>query len=164
MPIQEGQQAADFTLSFENSGEFRLAALAADQLAVLAFFKASCPTCQFAFPYLERVYRNSNSNNRILFAGISQDNARETAEFRRDFPFTFPVLIDPEPYTVSSRYAVDFVPTIYLIAPGGTVQQTIEGFSKHGLQELAGHLARHAGMPPPEVFRPDEGVPVYRPG
>jgi len=164
MPIKDGEQAADFTLSFEDSREFRLASLAADQLAVLAFFKASCPTCQMTFPYLDRVYRSSNPNNRILFAGISQDDAAETAEFRRDFPFTFPVLIDPEPYKVSNRYAVDYVPTIYLVAPGGTVQQTIEGFSKHGLQELAEHLSRHAGLPPVAVFRSDEAVPVYRPG
>jgi len=52
-----------------------------DELArrpvVLAFFKVSCPVCQYAFPFLERLYK-AYGNKNVALVGVSQDDAKAT--------------------------------------------------------------------------------------
>ena len=58
---------------------------------VLAFFKVSCPTCQYAFPFLERLHRGIRLDKRaVKLVGVSQNTARETAAFTKQFGVTFP--------------------------------------------------------------------------
>lgn len=163
MALREGQQAPGFCLEDAAGRAFSLPGSGSARLAALAFFKVDCPVCQLTFPYLDRVYRAAGSQN-TLFLGISQDDDDDTRQFRSEFPFAFPSVCDKEPYAVSSQFDVEFVPTIYCIDGAGQVKQVIEGFSKQGLQELADRLSCHAGRPPRAVFKPDEGVPSYRPG
>src|ERR1700739_3654766 len=68
-----------------------------DELArgpvVLAFFKVSCPTCQYAFPFLERLHKAYGQKGVALF-GVSQNEAKDTAAFIKEFGITFPILLD----------------------------------------------------------------------
>jgi len=56
---------------------------------VLAFFKVSCPTCQYAFPFLERLEQAYGHKN-VRIIGVSQNDPRETANFTKEFGVTFP--------------------------------------------------------------------------
>ena len=58
---------------------------------VLAFFKISCPTCQLAFPFLERIH---SSGTGLEFTGISQDDDAATEQFLKRYGITFPVRLD----------------------------------------------------------------------
>ena len=60
---------------------------------VAAFFKISCPVCQFTFPFLERMYKRYGGDG-ATFLGISQDDARATKDFAKEFGVTFPMLLD----------------------------------------------------------------------
>ena len=68
-----------------------------DELAhgpvVLAFFKVSCPTCQYAFPFLERL-EQAYGHKGVRIIGVSQNDPKETAAFTKEFGVTFPVLLD----------------------------------------------------------------------
>ncbi|MGA7218766.1 MAG: TlpA disulfide reductase family protein, partial [Candidatus Sulfotelmatobacter sp.] len=80
--------------------------LLADELAqgpvVLVFFKVSCPTCQYALPFFERLER-AYGHSGVRMIGISQNNPRDTADFNKEFGITFPVLLDDtEKYPVSN--------------------------------------------------------------
>ena len=96
--------------------------------------------------------------------GVSQDSPRDSQRFAKQFGLTFPVLIDREPYPVSRKYGVEFVPTLVLITPDGQVEASGDGFSKSDLVTIQGALARHFGVTPPALFQPGEKVPEYKPG
>ena len=73
---------------------------------LLAFFKVSCPTCQFTFPFLERLYQQLREQG-VQIWGIVQDKAQDGARFAATFGVTFPILIDDSPYKVSRAYGLD---------------------------------------------------------
>ena len=150
-----GAVAPDFTLQLLNGREFRLGNQLAKGSLILVFYKASCPTCQLTFPYLQRIYSEFGNNAKYRIVGISQDDPAETREFIEHFGIGFDVAIDDHPYAVSSTYGLEFVPTIFLIGKDGKIQLSDYGFSKATLSELAGPL---------QLFSPDDGLPATRPG
>src|SRR6202035_428465 len=59
--LSAGDRAPDFELE-DLSGERRtLSGLSGGKPVLLAFFKVSCPVCQYAFPFLERMYRGRSN-------------------------------------------------------------------------------------------------------
>ena len=50
---------------------------------VAAFFKVNCPTCQFTFPFLERMYETYGGDGFTLL-GVSQNDPADTREFARE--------------------------------------------------------------------------------
>jgi len=130
---------------------------------VAAFFKVSCPVCQFTFPFLERLFKAYGSD-RTTFWAISQDDARDTRDFCTEYGVTFPALIDDDGYPASNEYGITNVPTFYLIAPDGSVQIDSVGFGKQALEKISGELARYLGRPVVPVFKPDEIIPDSKPG
>jgi peroxiredoxin len=160
--VAAGRGAPSFELSSMEGDTYSLPSLLAKGPVVAAFFKVSCPTCQYTFPFLERLYRQLGA--KVLMVGISQDSARDSQKFAKQFGVTFPVLIDAEPYAVSRNYGVEFVPTLFLITPDGHVDVSGDGFSKRDLLTIQKSLARHFGVTPPALFEPGEKVPEYKPG
>src|SRR2546427_9954549 len=113
--VLAGHQAPTFALNGTNGQPFSLADALRKGPVVAAFFKISCPVCQFTLPFLERLYKRYGSDG-VAFLGISQDDARDTKDFAKEFGVTFPMLIDDEDgYLVSNAYGLTNVPTIFLI-------------------------------------------------
>jgi len=161
--VLAGHHAPNFALNGTSGQPFSLGDALKKGPVVAAFFKISCPVCQFAFPFLERLYE-SYGGERVSFVGISQDDARDTKEFWIEYGITFPALIDDDGYPVSNQYGLTNVPTVFLIAPDGTVRVSSVGFSKADLEQISSELGKHIGRAPALVFRPDEVVPDYKPG
>ena len=162
--IVAGNTAPGFSLKSLNGREYSLNALMDRGPAVAAFFKISCPVCQFTFPFLERLHKRYGGDG-VTFLGISQDDARDTKEFAKEFAFTFPMLLDDENgYVVSNAYGLTNVPTIYLIDTGGTVKVSSMGFDKKDLETIAAELAERRKIALAPLFRPDEVVPINKPG
>src|SRR5262245_48570798 len=107
--IAPGGVAPGFSLRSLDGAEFSLSKLLQRGPAVIAFFKISCPVCQFTFPFIERLYRRYGGDG-VAFLGISQDNAADTRDFAREFGVTFPMLLDEKGYPVSNGYALSSVP------------------------------------------------------
>jgi peroxiredoxin len=128
-----------------------------------AFFKVSCPVCQFTFPFLQRMYENYG-DEKIAFWGVSQDDASATHRFLSDCGVKFPALIDERGYPASNQYGITNVPTVFLIAPDGKIQISSVGFAKADLEKISAEAARAAGRPAAPLFRPGEVVPEYKPG
>lgn len=128
-----------------------------------AFFKVSCPVCQFTFPFLERMYE-TYGDAKMTFWGISQDDARDTRDYAQEFGTKFPLLMDEKDYPVSNQYGLTNVPSVFLIAPDGTIQVSSVGFSKADLERIAAQAARASGKPAEPLFKPGEVIPDYKPG
>lgn len=161
--VLDGQRAPDFMLAGANGQRFSLSEALRKGPVVAAFFKISCPVCQFTLPFLERLYK-AYGGDRITFLGISQDDGRDTKEFCEEYGVSFPAPSDGQGYPVSNTYGLTNVPTVFLIAPDGTVKASSIGFDKSVLEKISAELAAYLGQKPAPVFLPHEVVPDYKPG
>ena len=152
-----------FTLEGSDRKRYSLAEALNKGSVLLAFFKVSCPVCQFTFPYVERLFERYGTAP-ITIWGISQDDAQDTNEFRQEFEITFPALIDTDRYDVSNDYRITNVPTLFLINPSDTIALSETGFSKPGLEKIAAEFAAVSKTPPSAFFAPSEIVPNHKPG
>jgi len=163
--IVPGNTAPRFSLKALDGKEVSLGKLLERGPVVAAFFKISCPVCQFTFPFLERIYQRYGGDGATII-GISQDDAKATKDFVKEFGVTFPMLLDEKAkgYVASNAYGLTNVPTIFLIEPDGHAKVVCIGFDKEGLETIAAALAERKKMPPAVLFRPDESVPAHKPG
>ena len=122
---------------------------------LLVFFKISCPTCHLALPFLERLHQSG----RLPVCGISQDEASDTRDFAGSNGLTFPILLDSgnAHYPTSTAYRIETVPSLFLISADGTIEWTMEGFSRKDLEGLG--MAFES-----PIFMPGEFVPEFKPG
>jgi len=120
--------------------------------AIVVFFETDCPTCQLALHYLNALNQDS-----IQVIGLSQDDERSTREFVSQLKISYPVELDSG-LKISRAYDPHNVPTFYLLGENGQVLQTLVGFDKQGLNELAAAL----GHPP--IAPADDGAPAWKPG
>ncbi len=161
--IVAGDAAPDFVL-VDAWGHVRSLAPGREATpAVLAFFKATCPTCRLAMPFLDRLFR-AVEGRPIRFWGIAQEDKVEAHRFAVDLGITFPLVLDSKPYRASRSYGLTHVPVVYLVEPDGRVARHIEGFVKQEYADLASDLARRFGLDEIEIYRPDERVPDLQPG
>jgi peroxiredoxin len=161
--IVVGATAPGFSLKSLDGTEYSLAKLLRRGPVVVAFFKISCPVCQFTFPFLERLYQRYGSDG-VAFLGISQDNATDTKDFARQFGVTFPILVDEKGYPVSNGYGLTNVPTFFLIDTDGNVKVSCLGFGKVELEEIAKELAARRKIALAPLFTANENIPVHKPG
>jgi peroxiredoxin len=148
-----GDIAPYFQLNDVNGLPHRLEGALKQGPVALVFYKASCPTCQFTFPFIQKIFAKTGSAGRALWA-ISQDDIEETRKFATEFGLTFDVLIDEHPYPVSASYGLEFVPGIFLIDQDGKIAVSDYGFTKAGLNGIAGF----------EFLKANDGLPARRPG
>jgi peroxiredoxin len=163
--IVTGNKAPAFALRALDGKEYSLGALNEDGPVVAAFFKVSCPVCQFTFPFLERIYKRYGGDG-VTFLGISQDDERATKDFAKEFGITFPMVLDPKEknYLASNAYGLTNVPTIFLIETDGTVKISCMGFDKRDLESIAAELAERRKITPSSLFFAGESVPDHKPG
>ena len=64
-----GTKAPDFSLPIiGEGGKFSLQDALQQGPVLLAFFKVSCPTCQYTFPFLERIHR-AHGDKKVAIVG-----------------------------------------------------------------------------------------------
>ena len=163
--VNAGQTAPEFSLKGIDGKIYSLEELRRKGPVLAAFFKISCPVCQFTFPFLQRLYERYGSDD-VTFLGISQDDAKATAGFAKQYGITFPIALDEKEkgYPASNAYGLTNVPTIFLIDADGTVSISSMGFVKNDLQQIAAQLAERRKIAPAALFRANESVPANRPG
>ncbi len=161
--VNTGNTAPVFSLKGLDGKDYSLPALLQKGPVVAAFFKISCPVCQFTFPFLQRLYKRYGGDG-ATFVGISQDDARATKEFAREYGLTFPMVLDEKGYPGSNAYGLTMVPTILLIDIDGTVRVSSMGFNKKDLETIGSELAQRKKMTATALFKPNESVPASKPG
>ncbi len=148
--LTPGKLAPDFTLPDMEGKSFSIRDSISRGPVVLAFFKVSCPTCQYAFPYLERLHK---ANPNLTLVGISQNEKKDTAAFLKHFGITFPVLLDDtRTYPVSNNYGLTHVPTIFWIAENGEIEVSSAGWSRQEIEEV--HAKASNSKSPEMAVRP----------
>jgi len=161
--LAAGAQAPAIELPDAEGKKVDVAQLLERGPVLAAFYKVSCPVCQFTLPFVERIHK-AYGNEKLTILGISQDDAADTKEFSSEYGLTFPSLVDEQDYPVSNAYGLTNVPTLFLIQQDGTIAASFTGFDKEGLEGISSSFAEHLSKPAAPVFRPDEKVPDHKPG
>jgi peroxiredoxin len=156
--LDPGSRAPDFRLPRLHGGVSALAELVAGGPVLLVFFKVTCPVCQMALPFLERIHAAGTLPTLSIY-GISQDDDGDTREFNREFGITFPTLLDTEEsgFPVSGDYRISSVPSMFVVGQDGRISQAMEGWNRREILAL-GALA---GVNP---FHQGENVPEWKAG
>lgn len=158
-----GIKAPDFELKTLD-GRFSLSEELRKGPVVLAFFKVSCPTCQYAFPFLERLYK-AYGNRGVRLVGVSQNDAKETVAFAKDFGLTFPLLLDDmRSYPVSNAYGLTNVPTIFWVAQDGEIEVSSVGWVKADFESINRKMAENGKIGLAALFKVGEDVRDFRAG
>jgi len=161
--LEAGAMAPPFTLKDLDGKLHSLAEALKNGPVLLAFFKISCPVCQFTFPFVERIFERYAGGKTAVW-GISQDDERDTRDFCKEYEITFPALPDGDGYPVSNLYRITNVPSLFLVEPDGKISISVTGFSKKELDRIAKKLAAAGERPASPLFAPSEIVPDYKPG
>jgi peroxiredoxin len=150
--LDVNQIAPDFLNFYQTAG---------DRNSVLLFYKFSCGTSRFTFPFLQKIYDAYGAF--LYFTAIAQDNAEQTANFREELGLTIPILLDEDPYPVSRSYGIHTVPSIFLVDPERRIRFSSYGFVKQDILNLADILAEKSNAEQIDVFGSAE-VPDIKPG
>ena len=162
--LTAGTKAPDFELKAMDGRSFVLRDELAKGPVVLAFFKVSCPVCQYAFPFLERLER-AYGHTGVRIIGVSQNDPKKTSVFNKEFGVTFPVLLDDmDAYPVSNAYGLTNVPTVFWIAQDGEIEVSSVGWVKADFEEINRKMAEARNIPAATVFKPGEDVRDFRAG
>jgi peroxiredoxin len=159
-----GTIAPQFDLQTLDGKHFSLSNELARGPVVLAFFKVSCPTCQYTFPFLERLHK-AYGRNGVALVGVSQNDSKETAAFIKEFGVTFPILLDDiRSYPVSNAYGLTNVPTLFWIAQDGEIELSSVGWVKADFEQINHKMADTGKTAPAAVYKSGEDVRDFRAG
>ncbi len=161
--LETGTKAPQIELPLLGGGSFSLGDELAHGRVALAFFKISCPVCQLAFPYFERLNKRIEGKG-VRFIGISQDDAASTRAFAKEFGVTFPIALDGPKYPVSNSYGLTNVPTLIVVGRDGVIERTMVGWSKTDMEEIYAPFTDSQNATLGPLFPAHEGVPEFKAG
>ena len=161
--LTTGTLAPHFKLATTDGRTLSLRDMLSRAPVVLAFFKISCPTCQYTFPFLERIHQAYGGKFQIV--GISQNNKKDTEAFMKEYGVTFPVLLDDtKTYPISNAYGLTNVPTIFWIGQTGTIELASVGWVKQDIDDLNRKAAENLHQVFAPIFDSNESVADFRAG
>ncbi|HKA37530.1 MAG TPA: TlpA disulfide reductase family protein [Thermoanaerobaculia bacterium] len=131
--------------------------------ALYGFFKTTCPTSEFAWPFLDRIRERAEGGS-LSVVGVSQDDPENSSRFTEFLKIRIPTFYDPEPWQASESLGLEIVPTLILVGEDGRVRETVVGFQRDKMEQLAVLASQRAGRPATALFAPGENVPAIKPG
>lgn len=136
--LQTGDRAPSVPLRTMTGATVSTSELWAQGPVLLAFYKASCPTCQLTLPFLDRL----RAGGARVYC-IAQDDAATARAFNAEFGMPeMPTLIDPaaDGYPASNAFGIIYVPTMFLAGADGVITWDSVGFVRIDLEQLGRHL------------------------
>jgi len=162
--LATGTKSPEFDLKTLDGKAFSLNVELACGPVVLAFFKVLCLICQYALPFLERLHK-AYGDRGVTLVGISQNDAKDTAAFCKQFGITFPMLLDDtRTYPVSNAYGLTNVPTVFWIAQDGEIEVSSVGWVKADFVTINRKMADAGKVDLAAVFQRGEDVRDFRGG
>src|SRR5262245_21600216 len=119
--VKVGMKAPELQLPSVGPGEVRLSSFRGKPV-LLAFFMASCHTCEREVPEIEEINRIYRLRGLVVL-GVSADADYATRErFVREKSLTFGLLHDPNGVKILEVFGSHKLPEAYLIDGGGVVR------------------------------------------
>jgi peroxiredoxin len=128
-PAQElvGQQAPDF-MAPACDGIVRKLSTMLDprKVNVLVYWSVECSHCRKSLPQINDWYKRNGSNVNLLTAAKCDNDAMKvrTKEFTKLHGFAFPTVLD-EGSEIFEMYKITATPTMFVVAPDGTIESLL---------------------------------------
>lgn len=161
--LERGAKAPPVELPLIGGGRFSLSQSLVQGRVLLAFFKISCPVCQYTFPFLERLAKRAKGKG-LNVVGVSQDDPKSTDIFCKTYGITFPIALDDtDKYPASNAYGLASVPSMFVIAENGEIEETIIGWSKAEINAIDNDYSGGQNASA-QLFLANEDVVEFRAG
>ncbi|HJT68997.1 MAG TPA: TlpA disulfide reductase family protein [Terriglobales bacterium] len=162
--LNKGVGAPQFELPTSDGSKFSLSEALTRGPVLAVFFKISCPVCQYALPFYDRIYK-AYGNSKFSMVAISQNNKQETEMFMQKFGVTFPVLLDDtSTYPASNAYGLTTVPSGFWIAEDGEIEVSTVGWVRSDFEAIVRKAASGADQSGKLIFQPGEQIADFRAG
>jgi peroxiredoxin len=125
--------------------------------ALIVIGHRDCATTRLALPFVDRLHQRRPEGASVV--AVLQDEPAAARALMADLGLTMPVLLESDPYPLSSELALRAAPTLMLVGADGLIARAAEGFSRDDLEAFA----RGVGVVGP-LFSPDDTAPPRRPG
>jgi peroxiredoxin len=126
----------------------------------LFFYKVTCPTCKLSAPKM-RTFEEAYPGRVI---GIGQDPEPALARFSEEHAMGIRSVEDAPPYLISDAYAIESVPTLYLVGADGRILESIGAWDREGFNGVSRRLAALTSSPVALISAPGDGLPDFKPG
>jgi peroxiredoxin len=160
--LEVGALASHFALLGIDGHEYAVPGGVGEVPLLLVFFRSTCPTCDIAFPYINRLHESYPGQ--LAVWAVSQDDPEKARSYARKLRLSYPVLLDAPALDVSRLYDPPSTPTAYLVAPNGRIEFVAEGFAKADMNDISRLVADRLGVRTVEVAPADDGRPAMKPG
>jgi peroxiredoxin len=162
--LTAGTKAPQIELTTLDGSRFSLQDALSRGPVLAIFFKVSCPVCQYALPYFERIFKSYGSG-KLTIVGVSQNDQRDTAEFVRKFGITFLILLDDtKTFPVSNAYGLTTVPTAFWISEDGEIDVSSVSWVRQEFEEIVSRAASVSNTTPQPIFQAAEKIADFRAG
>jgi peroxiredoxin len=160
--LQVGDRVIDFSLRGADGNTYNTAEARRNGLLMFVFWKKTCGTCQFSFPYLQR-FHEQYAHEKFRVWGVAQENQEDVIEFVGKYSATFPQLLD-EHLDATELYKPTHVPALYLVDQGDTILRFAPAFMKDEYYSIARLISERTGVPYSPIVRQEDGAPDLKPG
>lgn len=140
------EPAPTFTLKTLAGGEPVSLESLRGKTVVLDFWATWCPPCEFQVPELNRFYEAHRGDSDVAVFGISIDveGTDVISAWVSEHEVRYPILLGDE--ALARKYGAVGFPTLYVVAPDGTLAEQHVGLIESATLEAA-VAARRAGDP-----------------
>ncbi|MBI2895984.1 MAG: TlpA family protein disulfide reductase [Deltaproteobacteria bacterium] len=90
------------------------------ELTVLNFWGESCPPCREEAPELTSLHSRLSGRGRVLGVSVDSDSLQDASRTARELGMRYPIALLDRP--LQSTFAVDVLPTTYVIDSSGVVR------------------------------------------
>ena len=131
-----GQQAPSFTLPTLLQDQPTALDSFKGKVVYLDFWASWCAPCRTSFPILNKLHEKLKGQGFEVVA-INVDEDKTNAEkFLKEIPVNFTVLRDATGEWADKQYAVESMPTSYILDKQGVIQKVHKGFTSDDVAEI----------------------------
>jgi len=123
--LNVGDTAPDFELHTLDGEVAKLSDYRGERV-MLNFWATWCPPCRAEMPDMEQFYQDTGATILAVNLTETEPDIEQVQRFVDEFGITFPVLLD-EKIEVAETYAIQPVPTTYMIDSNGKIQFKLFG-------------------------------------
>lgn len=134
--VEAGQPAPQFTLPSLAQDKPTALDSFKGKVVYLDFWASWCAPCRTSFPILNKLHEKLKAQGFEVVA-INVDEDKSNAEkFLKEIPVSFTVLRDATGEWADKQYAVESMPTSFIIDKQGVIQMVHKGFTSDDVAEL----------------------------
>lgn len=128
--LRAGAKAPDFTLKDTQGRTFKLSAFKGKPVFI-NFFATWCGPCRVEFPEVVKLHREMNEKGvKIISVSVDAEPTRNRVKpFADQYNARHQVLLGESAMDIADNYAVEGIPSNYLIGKDGKVRNNWVGFS-----------------------------------